>query len=87
MAGIKTRELRGDHPFPHDVTAYDAGNQVGDSGYRFGINKERTVAIIRELADRLESGEMLLQSLESRHKLMNDDYTMTEWIIDVAQKK
>jgi len=81
------RELRDGHEFPVEVTAYDAGRvEIGSGKYRFGVDKAATVALIRELANRIESGQLLLQSVESRHKLLVDDFTISSWVIDVAQK-
>jgi hypothetical protein len=86
MPEKQMRELRDGRPFPVEVTAYDAGRVDVNGNYRFGIDKDRTIALIRELADRIESGQLLLQGVESRHKLAVDDFTVSSWVIDVAQR-
>jgi hypothetical protein len=87
MEKSEVRELRGPQiKFPVDVTAYDAAPDFQSSPYKFGASKERTVALIREVADRIEAGAYLLQGIESNHKVALDDYTMSSFTISFAQK-
>lgn len=82
------RELRAPgFVFPADCTAYDASQTLEPNGqYKFGASKERSVALIRELADRIESGKYLLQGVESNHKVVLADYTISSFTFSFAEK-
>jgi hypothetical protein len=85
-----TRELFGESEFPVDVAAVDFANEVGGLGsntYRFGLSRGRAIQRLRDLADKLERGDYLLQGVTFSQEAKLDDYTMSTLLFRYAEKK
>ena len=54
-----------------------------NSRYKFSLDKEAAIACIRKLADLLESGECLIQTVETSQKADIDDYLMSKTVIEI----
>jgi len=75
--------LRGDEKFPVAIaekpaklSAYDFAATTS-SEYQFGMDRERAAALLRKLADKIESGEAILQSGRVVTTCSREDYPMT----------
>lgn len=75
-------------PFPVAITAYDAARVgVGNKcKWRFGLDIARAIKRLRELADKLESKEHLLQGFSVESVADVQDFTMTTVKITFAEK-
>lgn len=69
------------------LCAHDFSGSVGLDGWSFGADKESSVAALRELANRIETGEVLMQSVRVTSLAHNNDFTLTGLRLVVAEKK
>lgn len=82
---VEVAELRGpDSKFPIDVArkprqldAYQFGHSYPNEKFTFGMIKEDVAKAVREIADRIECGEYILQSGGVFTYAQRDDYVMT----------
>jgi hypothetical protein len=58
-----------------------------DAQQQFGLNLERAIQRLRELADKLEANDYLLQGVEFRQIENVEDYIMSTLAITYAEKK
>jgi hypothetical protein len=61
-------------------------HQEGFYPYPFGLEPKRVVQALRELADRVEKGDCLVQSVDRSVKNKNDNYEMTELVVSYVEK-
>lgn len=55
-------------------------------GYLFGMDKVQAVTALRALADAIETGKVLPQSLEYSQKISTADFAMRELTVSYAEK-
>lgn len=71
---------------PHRLDAYQFSN-YSDPRYSFGADKEKVAAALRETADKIESGEYVLQSCGIFTRAHIEDYAMTYLTLEFHAKK
>jgi hypothetical protein len=71
---------------PHRLDAYEFG-LYSDPSFSFGMNKEKAAQVLRETADRIESGEYVLQSGAILTQAAFEDYAMTILTLEFHAKK
>lgn len=70
------------------LTAVDFSKRLaGDSGATFGVSEVNTANELRELASKIERGEVYLQRVSVSSKAMLEDFTMTRLMITVHETK
>ncbi len=80
IAPIEKPKLR-----PHRLTAYEFSGYDSPS-VSFGMGRAETAKVLRETADRIESGEYLLQSCGVLSRAEKADYHMTYLTLEFHQK-
>jgi hypothetical protein len=62
-----------------------AASANGDE-YAFGVDVVKTAAVLRELADKIETREMLMQSVRVSGMANHEDFTLTSVRLVIAEK-
>lgn len=86
----KLKELRGNSAFPFDtrrpLSAVDMALDTGRGNrFVFGMNREAVAAMLRTLADEIESGVCILQSGAVTSKVTGDEYATTYFTLKVHE--
>lgn len=71
---------------PHRLDAYQLSGYDGPTA-SFGMSQHKTAEILRDMANRIESGEYLLQSAGILSRAEKADYHMTYFTLEFHQKK
>jgi hypothetical protein len=61
-------------------------NGVG-CGFRFGVGKDECVTALREMADAIERGDILVQKVQTGAITVVDDYTMQGIFIEFVERE
>lgn len=70
-----------------DIGKFSKPHISGKGVIRFGITKEETAAQLREFADRVEKGEILIQKVQTGQVAGLDDYLMQALFIEFAEQE
>lgn len=62
------------------ITAYDFG-RPNSGGYTFGLDRISMANHLRTLADRIESGDVIMQRIQTTEEAQRADYTVTALIL------
>lgn len=69
------------------ITAIDFANPVGPSGqYRFGLNRVAAARELHNFADKIASGECVLQKVTYAQEASPEEYTMSTLTIIFVEK-
>jgi hypothetical protein len=74
-----------EHKFPIEVNAYSAGNDI-NKVYKFGLNTANTIALLREIADKLERKDFILQGISTTQQAEISDFVFSEFAVRYAEK-
>jgi hypothetical protein len=70
------------------ISAYDFGSVTGKHGdeYRFGLMKESAASALRELAEQIDAGLVILQEACIETTAKNDDFVLSKLTIGYVHK-
>lgn len=63
------------------ITQQDLAKKIEGTKYSFSMDKAATVSALRQLADDLESGDCLIQSVVTYRRVDIDDYPMSAVVL------
>lgn len=70
----------------HDFTKFQSASDHDGIGYTFGLSRERTAQALRDLATRIENGEINPQSCKVMSEAQRDDFTFTYLYLECAER-
>jgi hypothetical protein len=65
-------------------TAVDCAGKAGK--YAFGLDEAKTVSLLRKLADDLEAGNVVLQSVTTSNHASHEEFAVKEYVIEVLEE-
>jgi hypothetical protein len=66
------------------LSAVDCAGRAGK--YAFGLDEAKTVHLLRKLADDLEAGNVVLQSVTTSSHATHEEFAVQEYVIEVLEE-